>query len=243
MSVPPSLRHALVVATFAGALFPGHPGGGQDLRDDLYKHMRMTPPRALQPGDPSRADAVVAGARRVMEQYADYRKALANGYAIFLPGVKQRVYHFTRNADYHANLVHFDPEKPTSLLYIKLPSPGPRYKLVGLMYAAPYDASEDELDRRIPLSIAHWHLHHDICLPPAGQKAELQGSGALFGLRGSIVTADACTAAGGTFRPHIIGWVVHVYAAETDPSKIWNPSMEIDDPPTMPPDPMDGMPM
>jgi hypothetical protein len=155
---------------------------------------------------------------------------------IFDPRVKQGVYHFTLNGDFHANLVHFDPEKPTSLLYRRLPSPGPRYKIVGLMYGAPYDATEDELNWRVPLSFARWHTHSNICLPPDGQKVNLQRPGGLYGLLGSIVTADACKAAGGTFRPHLIGWVVHVYASETDPSKIWNPSMEMDAPNTMDPE-------
>ena len=87
----------------------------------------------------------------------------------------------------------------------------PGYKLVGVMYTAPYRASEEELNRRVPLSIARWHLHTNLCLPPAGGKADVLGTSAKFGLQGSIITAQACGEAGGTFLPHIFGWMVHVY--------------------------------
>ena len=34
------------------------------------------------------------------------------------------------------------------------------------MYTAPYEVIEEELNRRVPLSIARWHLHTNLCLPP-----------------------------------------------------------------------------
>jgi hypothetical protein len=195
-------------------------------------HMTMTTLRPVQPGDQARADAIVAAARRTADQYTDYRKALADGYVIFLPNVKQNVYHFTDNRDAGRNTLNFDPAKPTSLLYEKTPAarPGdqPGYKLVGVMYTAPYRASEDELDRRVPLSIAQWHVHTNLCIPPAGQWGDLAGPDAKFGLQGSITTAGACQAAGGHFLPHVFGWMVHVYPYETDPAKIWSAGMDDD---------------
>ena len=47
------------------------------------------------------------------------------------------------------------------------------------------------------------------------------GPGAQFGLAGSITTAQACEAAGGSFKPVIYNWMVHVWPFETDPAKIW----------------------
>jgi hypothetical protein len=229
------LRYAVCAAGFVIVLFFAHirqvHGAGQDqeMARDMAAHMQATPLRPVQPGDQQRADAIVASARKVMDQFTDYRKALAGGYAIFLPGVKQAVYHFTRNADFHQNTAQFDPDRPTSLLYVKAPSPGPRYKLVGIMYAAPYGTSEDELNRRAPLSIARWHVHINLCIPPSGQTVNLVQPGAQFGFRGSIVTADACKAAGGRFLPHLSGWMLHVYAYETDPARIWSPGMDMDD--------------
>ena len=33
------------------------------------------------------------------------------------------------------------------------------------MYSAPADYAPDQLDALIPLSVAHWHAHTNICLP------------------------------------------------------------------------------
>ena len=77
---------------------------------------------------------------------------------------------------------HFDPNKPTSLLYKKTADGG--YKLVGAMYTDRVDATEDELNDRIPLSIARWHQHVNFCKAPMGQKAAYFGPDAKFGLLG-----------------------------------------------------------
>lgn len=182
-------------------------------------HMYLTALRPLQPGDQQKADAVVATAKLAMASYQDYRKALADGYRIFLPNVPQHIYHFTKRRYAFEARRHFDPSKPTSLLYTKTADGG--YKLVGVMYTDRVRASEDELNERIPLSIARWHQHINFCKAPSGEKAAYFGPDAKFGLLGSINTAAACDAAGGKFYPHVFGWMVHVYPYETDPKKIW----------------------
>jgi len=183
-------------------------------------HMHMTSLRPVQPGDQQKADAVAAAAKEAMAPYKDYRKALADGYQIFLPEVPQPQYHFTRY-DYGLEARnHFDPLKPTSLLYKKNPDGG--YILVGAMYTDRVEADESELNDRIPLSIAHWHQHINFCKAPAGEKAKYFGPDAKFGLLGSITTKEECDAAGGEFHPHLFGWMVHVYPYETDPKKIWS---------------------
>jgi hypothetical protein len=183
-------------------------------------HMYMTTLRQARPGDQQRADAIVAAARTAMEPYRDYHKALADGYRIFLPNVPQPQYHFTNYANGREAAQHFDPLKPTSLLYKKTADGG--YELVGAMYTDRVDANEDELDQRIPLSVARWHQHTNFCKAPLGQGAAYFGPGAKFGLLGSITTREDCEAAGGTFFPHIFGWMVHVYPYETDARKIWS---------------------
>lgn len=182
-------------------------------------HMRMTELQPMQPGDQQRADAVVAAAKQAMAPYQDYRKALADGYHIFLPNVPQPQYHFTKTSNGIEAAFHFDPLKPTSLLYKKTADGG--YKLVGVMYTDRFRATPEELNERIPLSIARWHQHINFCAAPRGEEAAYFGPHAKFGLRGSIITREACDAAGGTFYPHIFGWMVHVYPYETDPKKIW----------------------
>jgi hypothetical protein len=183
-------------------------------------HMYMTTLRKPQPGDQQKADAVVAAAKAAMEPYQDYHKALADGYEIFLPNVPQPQYHFTKALYGFEARSRFDASKPTSLLYKKTADGG--YKLVGVMYTDRVDATEDELNERIPLSIAHWHQHVNFCKAPPDQKAAYFGPNAKFGLLGSINTREACEAAGGVFFPHIFGWMVHVYPYETDASKIWS---------------------
>jgi hypothetical protein len=183
-------------------------------------HMYMTALRDPKPGDRARADAVVAAARQAMAPYQDYRKALADGYEIFLPNVPQAQYHFTNYAHGLESRSSFDPSKPTSLLYKKTADGG--YRLVGAMYTDRVDATEDEIDARIPLSIARWHQHINFCKAPPERKAEYFGTDAKFGLLGSITTREACEAAGGEFHPHFFGWMVHVYPYEKDPNAVWS---------------------
>jgi hypothetical protein len=183
-------------------------------------HMYMTTLRPKQPGDQAKADAIVVAAKAAMAPYDDYHRALADGFQIFLPNLPQSQYHFTKAENGLAARSHFDPLKPTSLLYRKTPDGG--YKLIGVMYTDRVNATEDEINGRIPLSIARWHQHVNFCKAPAGQKAAYFGPNAKFGLLGSIHTQEACDAAGGVFLPHVFGWMVHVYPYEADPGKIWS---------------------
>jgi hypothetical protein len=191
-------------------------GGGATMSG----HMVMTAPRSAQSGDLEKAKAVAERARAAMAPYQDYHKALADGYQIFLPNIPQPQYHFTNYDHGREARLNFSPDKPTSLLYTKTSDGG--YKLVGAMYTDRVDATEDELNQRIPLSVARWHQHVNFCKAPAHRKAEYFGPDAKFGLRGSITTQDACEAAGGEFHPHVFGWMVHVYPYEADATKMWS---------------------
>ena len=93
------------------------------------------------------------------------------------------------------------------------------------MYMARYGATEEELNARIPLSIAHWHVHLNLCVPPRLEQRNWLMGDPTFGLNGSIITEEACRASGGYFKAHLSGWMVHVYPFETDPSKIWGAGM------------------
>ena len=188
--------------------------------DPMSGHMYMTSPRPIKAGDQQKADALVKAATAAMAPYRDYRKALSDGYEIFLPDVPQSQYHFTKYEHGRAARLHFDPLKPTSLLYKK--TADDEYTLVGAMYTDRVDATEDELNDRIPLSIARWHQHINFCKAPTGQKTAYFGPAAKFGLRGSIATREACEAAGGEFYPHLFGWMVHVYPYEPNPKNKWS---------------------
>ena len=190
-----------------------------DRQMDMGPHMKMTTLRDLKPGDQEKADQVVAAARAAADKYADYKVALADGYKIFLPNVEQRQYHFTNYRYAFENAIQFNPEHPTSLLYEKT---GDGYKLIGVMYTAPKNSNWNDLDQRIPLSIAQWHAHINMCLPPPERRREAWGPKAKFGLAGSITTRDECEAAGGKFMPQIFGWMVHVYPFEQKTQDIWS---------------------
>jgi hypothetical protein len=186
---------------------------------DMGPHMKMTALRKAKPGDADRARDVAEGARKASEKYMDYHAALADGFRIFHPEIAQKMYHFTNYEYAFEARRHFNPEHPTSLLYEKH---GEDYKLIGVMYTAPKSFGEEELNERIPLSVAQWHEHVNFCAAPLGRKNEYLIPHPQFGLHGSITTPEACDAAGGTFHPVIFNWMVHVYPFEKDQAAVWS---------------------
>ncbi len=186
---------------------------------EMGPHMHMSTLRDPQPGDDQKAREVAEQARQALEIYKDYNVALAEGYKIFLPNLPQKMYHFTRWQYAVGEAFRFDPTKPTSLLFEKR---GSDYKLIGAMYTAPNRFTEDQLNDRIPLSMAQWHQHVNMCKPPKGREGEMLRKNAVFGLAGSISTKEECDAAGGAFMPHVFGWMVHVYPWEKTPEAIWS---------------------
>ncbi|MGA7623486.1 MAG: hypothetical protein WB630_05175 [Candidatus Acidiferrales bacterium] len=188
---------------------------GHDM--DMNAHMFMTDLRPENASDDKRAAEIVAEMRPAIEKYKDYHVALADGFKIFMPNIPQEHYHFTSYSYAFEAAFEFNPAHPTSLLYKKTKD---GYELEGAMYTARKNATEDELNARVPLSVARWHKHVNLCLPPKGTSLQ-QVNLKEFGLRGSIVTEAACEQAGGRWIPRIFGWMVHVYPYETDPAKIW----------------------
>ncbi len=186
---------------------------------DMGPHMKMTALRDLKPGDKEKADQVAHAARKVAEKYQDYKVAMADGFKIFHPELPQKQYHFTNYWYAFEAGRRFNPEHPTSLLYEKN---GDGYKLIGVMYTAKKTASEDELNSRIPLSVAQWHAHVNLCAPPPEKKGAGMQPNPEFGLGGSITTQEACDAAGGRFIPQVFGWMVHVYPFETKAEDVWS---------------------
>src|SRR5882762_11583020 len=137
---------------------PGH-------MDAHSLHMRMTAMRPQTPEDAARAKEIVTQLRAGIEKYKDYHVALNEGYKTFLPNLPQPEYHFTKYVNGFLEAFTFDPARPTSLLYKKT-SDG--YELVGAMYTMPKRATEEQLNARVPLSMAMWHLHTNLCMPQKG---------------------------------------------------------------------------
>jgi hypothetical protein len=186
---------------------------------EMGAHMRMTAPRSPGPGDQERADQIAARARAAIEKYKDYSVALRDGYRILLPHVPQKMYHFNNAQYFLEGESKFNPEHPTSLLYEE---GGGGYRLIGVMYTAPAELKEDELNERIPLSVASWHQHVNLCLPIGNPLQELFASGPRFGLHGSISTQADCDKAGGQFLPRLLGWMIHLYPYVKSPEAMWS---------------------
>ncbi|HXM96340.1 MAG TPA: hypothetical protein VOA64_19140 [Candidatus Dormibacteraeota bacterium] len=188
---------------------PGH-------QEAHSEHMHMTAMRPQKAEDLARANEIVAQLRTGIEKYKDYHVALNDRYKIFMPNLPQAEYHFTNYRNGFLGAFNFDPARPTSLLYKKTSS---GYQLAGAMFTMPKRATEDQLNARVPLSVATWHLHTNLCRPAKDQVRTADWS--KFGLRGSIATQEACDAAGGRFNPVIFGWMVHVYPYEDSTEKIF----------------------
>jgi hypothetical protein len=197
-------------ATSANSAMSGH-------HMDMGAHMFMTELRPENAADEKRAEDILEALRPAIAKYKDYNVALAEGFKIFHPEIPQEHYHFTNYAYAFEAQFKFDPTKPTSLLYKKTAT---GYELEGAMYTAPKRATEDELNERVPLSVARWHKHVNFCLPPKGTPIDAVNR-KTFGLDGSIAAPEACEAAGGRWIPQVFGWMVHVYPWESEPEKIW----------------------
>ena len=182
----------------------------------LGPHFRWTTLRPANQADQATAWDILRQMRQALAPYREYRVAINAGFEPFLPNVQQPHYHFTRKWNGFKAAFRFDPKEPTSLLYRKTAD---GYELEGAMFTAPKWASEKDLNERIPLSIAQWHAHVNICLP---QKKDMQSADwKKFGPKGSIVSKPECDQAGGRFVPQLFGWMVHVYPFADRPEKIW----------------------
>jgi len=193
-----------------------HMGNGN--MKNMSLHMAFTDLRPGNDADKARAAVLVTDLQHALAKYNDYRVAEADGFKPFHPEFKQPVVHFTRNWNGLKAAFTFDPNEPTSLLYHRTEDGG--YKLIGAMYTDRKSATDDQLNQRVPLSVARWHRHINLCFPPRGTDIKT-ADWTKFGFNGSIATKDACDAAGGRFFPQVFGWMVHVYPWETNPQLVW----------------------
>jgi hypothetical protein len=180
------------------------------------KHTELSPERRPAAGDSARALKLAGELREAIGKYKDTAVAEADGYHMFLPGLKnQKIYHFTNNARGFEAAFHFNPSKPTSLLY-KRGTDG-KLVLVGAMYTMPKNATPDRLNDRVPLSIARWHKHVNWCMPKKGDDLrwlETRDGHSVFGPESPISTKVECDAVRGAFYPNLFGWMIHANVFE-----------------------------
>ena len=187
----------------------------------MAAHMAMTSKRSSNAADSIRAAKLVTELRSSISRYRDVRVAVDEGFTQFAPQIKdQTVYHFTNYRWALENAFRFNPEKPTSLLYKKDASG--KFVLIGAMYTAPKRYSEDQLNERVPLSVAQWHKHVNWCLPrDKSGWAQTKNGRPVYGPLG-VSTREECDSAGGRFMPQVFGWMVHANVYESDdPRVIW----------------------
>lgn len=211
-------QHAPAAAT------PARPATGTM---GAMRHMRMSPTRAPAAGDSARLAAFTDAVRRGIAPYRDVRAAVRAGYRpVFVAdtsvGQVLHYSHFWRGVKENRRL---NPAEPGSLLYEVQPGGGRR--LVGAMFGAPDRSTPDQLDARVPLAFARWHLHTDLCLPkPLWSKTEWARRTAdglpAFGPESPVATRAACEAQGGAFKDHVFGWMVHAMVVDhTALAAVW----------------------
>jgi hypothetical protein len=186
--------------------------------------MELSPTRKPTHADSVRAQEVAVELKRAIAKYQDTAAAVADGYKMFAPQLKQQpVYHFTKTSNAFLEAFRFNAERPTSLLY-KRGGDG-KLHLVGAMYSMPKRASVKRLDERVPLSIARWHKHVNWCVPKRGEQSrwtESHEGFPVFGPASPIATKDLCDAVGGKFHDSLLGWMIHANVYDgSDLGTIW----------------------
>jgi hypothetical protein len=174
---------------------------------NMGPHMKMTPYQPITPSDITRMKAIVQNAHVCFDKYQDYHLALHDGYQIFAPTIPQDIYHFANIQSFAEAQTTFDLAHPSALLYNKVAG---GYQFVGVMYSAPTNMTTAQLNLRIPISVAPWHLHVNFCLPAGDTEQTLFKTNSLFGLTGTISTSAQCSRVGGTFYSSMYGWMVHI---------------------------------
>ena len=190
-------------------------------------HMLHSPMRRATKSDSARAMNIVQTLRTAIAKYGDTTTAVADGFAMFAPGLKnQPVYHFTSAVNGLLAAVQFDPARPTSLLYKKMPTGA--MKLVGAMYTMPRTAPLSALDARVPLGIAEWHQHVNWCEPKATDSQarwlETRNGHPVFGPEKPRLRPKrrATRSAAVSSRPSLGGWSTSMCSS----AMTWQRSME-----------------
>jgi hypothetical protein len=176
-------------------------------------HMAFTATRPGTAADTARALDVVERLRAAIAPYQTLEAAEAAGYRSrkdpeMVKGA--RLLHVGKRIGRKGEPKPFDPAAPQALLYRR--DADGQFHLAGAMYVAPPSATLDDLDAMIPLSVAHWHRHVNLCI---------SGNRTSFRRIPEATTAEACEAAGGRFRAES-RYMVHVMTdAGTDLAQVF----------------------
>ena len=177
-----------------------------------HAHMSFTLGRPGTTADSARGLDVVDRLGAAIAPYQTLEAAEAAGYRSrkepeMIKGA--RLLHVGKRRDRSEKASPFDPAAPQALLYRR--AADGQFRLAGAMYVAPRSATLDQLDAMIPLSVAHWHRHLNVCI---------SGNRKSFRRIPQATTLEACEAAGGRFRAES-RYMVHVMTdVGTDLAKV-----------------------
>lgn len=166
-----------------------------------HAHMAFTAARPGTPQDSARALAVVDKLRDAIAPYQTLEEAEKAGYRArrdtgMVRGA--RLLHAGKWPKRPGQVQKFDPAAPQALLYRR--GIDGELHLAGGMFVAAPSATLEDLDAMVPLSVAHWHQHENICV--AGNRRS-------FRMVPKATTEEECTKAGGRFRTQS-RYMVHV---------------------------------
>jgi hypothetical protein len=184
-----------------------------------HAHMSLTPTRPGTAADTARATRVVHELQTAIAPYETLDAANAAGFRALRDSgtVKDgKLLHVGKRMRRAGGQAAFDPKTPQALLYRRAPDGGMR--LAGAMYVAPLSATPEDLDAMIPLSVAHWHRHVNVCAS-ADRKS--------FKPFPKVTTPEGCEAVGGRFRAES-RYMIHVMIdAGDDPAKAFPQGQEM----------------
>lgn len=188
-------------------------------------HLQLTPERQEAAPDRARTEELEIAVAKAIQKYSKVSNAESAGYIKFPPDSENySIVHYVNPGLSFWEIWRLDPQQPGALLYERQADNS--LKLLGVMFTAPGEATLEELNQRIPLSIARWHLHTNICTPiPIWDESQwnmTQNGKPKFGPTSPIATKAECDAVNGQFHPHVFGWMVHLNVNAKDPADVWN---------------------
>ena len=208
-------------------------------------HLLTTDRRPGSAADSLRADELVVAIRDAIGKYATPDLAARDGYRELHDGdtAARAIVHVFNWRYAIEEAVRFNPAKPAALIYRRGRN---GYRLLGATYMAPGASTEEVLDQRVPLSVAQWHQHVDLCVPKPDDTARWSEVGAdgksVFGPESAIDTQAGCDAVAGVFKPRVFGWMLEARVFVSDnPDSIWGtapaPRATMDSAPAIAPKP------
>jgi hypothetical protein len=112
---------------------------------------------AITAGELEAAAQLVADVRAGAARFEDINAAEQEGYRLLVGG-RNGMSHWINGA-YHADGRIVDPDRPESLMYLRM-SDG-SWKLVGVMFLMP---TRDEPGPRVAGPLTAWHAHNNLCM-------------------------------------------------------------------------------